>query len=473
MNSRFSIFLTLTLAGLAVLVGGFYGFLALDASQPREQLPRLPHAHDRGGDAETEGGNPGTLTTGPGNFSDLPGRWPGFRGPNRDGKIVTDVPLRKDWPEEGPPVLWRMMVGEGHGGPAVFDGAVYLTDYDREREEDAVRCLSLATGEEIWRYSYSESVKRNHGMSRTVPAVHENYVVSFGPLCQVVCLDRRTGEKVWDTDLVEDYGATVPPWYAGQCPLIEGDTVVLAPGGSPLMFRADLATGDLLWRTAEDLDDMGMTHASIRPVEIGGLRQYVYCSRQGVVSVAASDGRLLWQQPDWKIGIATVPSPVWWGGDRIFFSGGYNAGSMMIRVLEEGGACSTETLFRLPARVFGADQQTPIYYEGQIYGVAPKPAELVCLSLEGERLWSSGAERRFGLGPYVLVNDSLLLLEDKEGILHMVKAGVEGYVEEARADVLDGHDAWAPPAFAGGLFLVRDLTELVCLDLRDAGASRN
>ncbi|GAG51327.1 unnamed protein product, partial [marine sediment metagenome] len=43
----------------------------------------------------------------------------------------------------------------------------------------------------------------------------------------------------------------------------------------------------------------------------------------------------------------------------------------------------------------------------------------------------------------------------------------KGYVPLAQAKVLeDGHEAWGPLALAGGRLILRDLTRMVCLDLR-------
>src|SRR4029078_7150440 len=87
-----------------------------------------------------------------------------------------------------PREIWVIDVGEGYAGAAVRNGRVYVMDYDQAKKQDALRCLSLADGKEIWRFAYPVSVKRNHGMSRTVPATTEKYVVSIGPKCQVVCV---------------------------------------------------------------------------------------------------------------------------------------------------------------------------------------------------------------------------------------------------------------------------------------------
>src|SRR5258708_31398390 len=123
-------------------------------------------------------------------------------------------------------------------------------DYDRDKKQDALRCLSLADGREIWRFAYPVSVKRNHGMSRTVPAVTSNSVVAIGPKCHVVCVDAVSGQLRWGLDLVKQYGTTIPPWYAGQCPLVQNDEVILAPGGKDaLIVSLEIATGKERWHS--------------------------------------------------------------------------------------------------------------------------------------------------------------------------------------------------------------------------------
>jgi len=93
--------------------------------------------------------------------AELPGAWPRFRGPNHDA-ISSDenTTLARSWPDDGPKVLWSVDVGEGFAGAAVLAGRVYILDYEQENKADAVRCLSLDDGKEIWRYSYDVKIKR-------------------------------------------------------------------------------------------------------------------------------------------------------------------------------------------------------------------------------------------------------------------------------------------------------------------------
>lgn len=453
-------------AAMACLAAGLLVYVGR-AGLPDERVPiRVPVAGDGGTDAADRVSplEERTLEVLGELAEEAPGSWAGFRGDHGDAISGEAVRLADRWGEDGPGVLWSVDLGEGYAGAAVRHGRVYVMDYDREKGADALRCFSLADGRELWRFSYPVPVKRNHGMSRTVPVVTDDRVVAIGPKCQVSCLDALTGEFRWGVDMVLQYGTTVPPWYAGQCPVVDNGRVILAPAGEEVLMTAlDLESGDPVWETPNP-KGWKMTHVSVLPVEISGKRTYVYCGHRGVAGVAADDGTLLWQSTSWKISIATVATPVPLPGDRLLFSGGYKAGSMTMRVETNGGDWGTAEEFRLSDDVFGATQQTPLFHEGFIYGVRPN-GELVCLTPEGEIRWTSGLDHRFGLGPFIVADGRIFVMDD-HGTLTMARATPDRFEVLAEAKVLDGHDSWGPMAIAGGRLLVRDLTRMVCVDLK-------
>ena len=192
---------TATLGGVALA-------LWLTSSPAADLAARVPGTDRAPGTARVEAAPvkiSGTLVRGEGRPADLPGSWPRFRGARFDNVCRDTTPLARRWGEGGPPRLWSIDVGEGHAGAAVLNGRVYILDYDRKHHADALRCLSLADGKEIWRFAYPVKVKRNHGMSRTVPAVTDKHVVGLGPKCHVTCLDARSGELRWMLDLVREF----------------------------------------------------------------------------------------------------------------------------------------------------------------------------------------------------------------------------------------------------------------------------
>jgi len=406
----------------------------------------------------------GTLAQLDGVPADIPGAWPRFRGANFDAISSEEISPARTWPANGPDVLWSIDVGEGYAGAAVLAGRVYVLDYDREQQADMIRCLSLEDGRDIWQYSYPVKVKRNHGMSRTVPAVTDKYIVTLGPKCHVTCLDSTTGEFRWMFDLVREFNTKVPPWYAGQCPLIEDGKAIIAPAGDALMMAVDCETGEIVWQTPNP-HGWAMTHSSIIPTEFMGTRMYIYCAGGGVVGVSAEDGGILWEYTGWKIRIANVATPVVVGEGLIFLSGGYNAGSMMLQLIQADETINVQQVFKLEPEIFGSEQHTPIFYDGYIYGIRPDK-RLVCLDLNGEVVWTSTSAHKFGLGPYTVAKGLIYVMNDS-GLLTLVEATPSGYVQFAESKVLDGPDSWGPMAIVSGRLILRDLNRMICLDIAE------
>ena len=405
--------------------------------------------------------------------ADIPGDWPRFRGEDFDNIAQESIPLANAWPQSGPSEMWRIDLGEGHAGPAVVDGRVYVLDYREAEDADALRAFSLKTGGEIWRRWYHNPMKRNHGLSRTVPAVARNSVLTVGPKCHVMCVSADSGQFKWGIDMVQEYGAEVPLWYTGQCPLILDSLAVLAPGGSSLLIAVDLDSGHVVWETPNP-DGWNMSHSSIMPMTLFGRDVLVYAAIGGIVGVQArgeNAGSVLFKTPDWNENVI-APSPLHLGDGRIFMTAGYGAGSMLFQVARSGDSFSIETLLDYePSEGLASEQQTPILYHNHLFSILPKDAgnnrnQLVCSSINNlqEFVYTSGKTTRFGLGPYLIADEKLYILSD-DGTLTMAELSTRRYNELGRAKILDGHDAWGPLALVNGYLIARDSRQMVCVDL--------
>jgi len=389
--------------------------------------------------------------------------WPQFRGPDRNN-ISGEKGLLRQWPDGGPEVLWTVPVAQGYAGAAIVGGRVYHHDYDVETLEWRVYCRNLSDGKEIWRYSDKRRIRPNHGITRTVPSVDGKYVFSFDPKCILHCLDAETGEELWRKSMVADYKSKIPPWYNGQNPLLEEDRVVIATGGDAIMAALDKATGKEIWRTPNP-DGLLLAHASVMPATIAGVRQYLYGTLAGLLGVSPEDGKLLWSH-DRKFNVALSPSPLAVDGERIFLTGPYDAGSVMIRVTKNGAAFSTAVAFDMPDNEWNSEVHTPIVHQGHFYGVGKKRRGLfTCMSFEGKPVWDSDGKAAFGLGSFLLADGMFFILEGKTGMLRLVEANTTGYKELASAQVLSGHDVWGPMALSGGKLVLRDMTKMVCINV--------
>ena len=402
------------------------------------------------------------------------GSWPRFRGAEFDNISRENIRLAETWGETGPDILWSIDLGEGHAGPAVSNGRVYVLDYDEVTRADILRCLSFEDGREIWRRGYEINIKRNHGMSRTIPAVSDQYVVTIGPKCHVMCVDAISGEFYWGLDLQREFEAQEPLWYTGQCPLIDGTTAVIAVGGQSLLIGVDCETGEILWETPNP-SGWQMSHSSVLPYTVYGVPMYIYCAIGGIVGVSADSetaGRVLFESTLWNHNVI-APSPVYIGDGRIFLTAGYGAGSMMLQLHFENGAFSVEALQTLkPEEGMASEQQTPIFYKGHLFSILPKDAgplrnQLVCSHPDDvtQFVWASGKTNRFGLGPYIVADDKLYILSD-DGVLTVIEASPQSYRQLGQTKVLEGVDAWGPLAIVDGKLLARDSRRMVCVDLR-------
>jgi outer membrane protein assembly factor BamB len=411
----------------------------------------------------------GALNPGSAKSSSLSGSWAQFRGNKLDSKSSDPRSILTEWPDNGPSVVWKTKLSKGHGGASIHQGKAYILDYNTETFADVIRCLNVETGQEIWNYAYPVKTKNNHGITRSVPAVNDRFVVTLGPKAQVYCLDAQTGAFIWSKSLVLEYGTVIPKWYSGQCPLMVGEKVLIAPcGPKGFVIQVDCATGQVDW-TAENSMRWDMTHTSITPMTLaGGIETYVYSGSGGVAGVDVKTGEVLWVNRQWKIKIAACASPVVIDQERLFLSAGYSAGCMMIRIFKDDeGNWDSKVIFKLEEKAFGSVQHTPILHEGFLYGTRPN-GELVCLSLEGQVKWASGIQK-YGIGPYMMIGSRMFLLDSKTCDLALVDIQPSAFSPIERKNLWDGHDAYGLMAYNHGLLLLRDLNTMVALDISVGG----
>jgi outer membrane protein assembly factor BamB len=391
--------------------------------------------------------------------------WPQFRGPLRDN-ISKESGLARKWPATGPKVLWSVPVSQGYAGAAIVAGRVYHHDYDEAKNEWCVNCRNFADGKLVWQFREAREIRPNHAITRTVPAVDARFVFSLDPKAVLHCLDVKTGKQVWRKSLVTDYKATIPSWYNGQCPLMERDRLIIGTGGDAILVAVDKATGKDLWRTPNP-GNLLMSHASVMPATIGGVKQYLYGTLKGPLGVAAADGKLLWEFPR-KFNVAVAPSPIAVNGDCVFMTGSYDAGSVMVRLKKSGPASfQAEPVFDMKNNEWNSEVHTPIIHQGHMFAVGKKKRGLFgCLTLDGKQAWTTEGKASFGLGSYILADGLFFVLEGDTGKLRMIEANPTQYNELASAQVLSGQEVWGPMAISGGRMVLRDLSKMVCIDLR-------
>jgi len=406
----------------------------------------------------------------------LSGKWNGFRGPNHDNIAHADVQMR---PLQGDlPVLWSVETGEGHAAAAISDGRVFVLDYNEQLSSDALRCINLQTGEELWRRWYRVPMKRNHGFSRTIPAIADNRVISVGPEGHVMCCDVKTGDLLWTLDMKKRYGSEIPFWYTGQCPCVVEDEVILAPAGKDtLMIGVDLQSGEVRWGTPNTIG-FKMSHSSVIPMTLNGVNTLTYVGVGGVCGISAekSDrGRLLWSANKWQPSVV-APSPLQLGSNLIYLVAGYGAGGALVQIGKNGNGWKADVIDQFKAdKGMSSEQQTPILYKDMLFTILPKDGGAMRERLAiysptdlHKPVWTSASDERFGLGPYVVIDDKLYILRET-GDLYIYQIQKNSMALLHKQTVIkDGVDAWGPMAYADGYLVVRDAKYVVCIQLGES-----
>ncbi len=408
--------------------------------------------------------------------SQLKETWTSFRGGDQDNISKSSIKLIEKFNDTIPDIRWSVELGEGHAGAVIYEGIVYILDYDEEEGADLLRSFDLVSGKELWQRGYHIRVKRNHGKSRTTPAVSEKYIVTMGPKAHLMCVNREDGSLRWGLNVEKDYKTEIPMWYTGQCPIIDNGVAVIATCGSSLMVGIDCETGEILWETPNS-KDWKMSHASIMKMEFAGRKMYVYSALGAVFAVSAEGpkhGEILWATEEWRHDVVAA-SPICMPDGKVFLSAAYGTGCMAIQLKEtDGGIVPEITDVYKPGEGFAAEQQTPIFYKGRLFSILPKYAaslrnQFVCVDPDNyrEMVWTSGKSARFGLGPYILADGKFFILSD-DGVLTIARASTDKYLQLDQIKVFpDGHDAWAPIAVADGYMVLRDSKEMVCINIKE------
>jgi outer membrane protein assembly factor BamB len=392
--------------------------------------------------------------------------WPQFLGPMRNGVAPpAKEKLAPQWPEGGPPLRWSGKLGPGFGGPAIRDGKVYVLDR-LGKDKDVLRCLDLASGTQEWSHPYDAPGKKlQYEGSRSTPAVDDKYVFTIGPFGHFRCVDKVSRQSLWSKNLLADFQGKLPNWGVAISPLLYKDQVIVAALGKTAGVVAyEKATGKQLWRSRP----LGrMAYVSPIVMRVGGADQLIVVTDGGfrVAGLDAASGAVLWVYREWKCSIP-IAAPTDCGDGRLFLTGGYDAGSVMIKIDKQGGKFVPVEVFR--HEKIGSILHNALVYKDHLYVNANTKKThdgLLCMDLEGNIKWQTRQQPNSEKGSLILADGVIFIMDGKKGILRMARADPAGYVELGEVKVLAREPIWAPMAVSGGKLVCRDQGEMKCLDV--------
>ncbi len=394
--------------------------------------------------------------------------WTQWRGPQRNG-ISKEIGLLKQWPAGGPRLLWQVNdIGDGYSTPAVVGKRIYLMS-NIGLENEFVQALSTENGKPIWTTRVGNVGNPNQNppypKARSTPTVDGNFIYALGSDGDLACLELKSGKIRWQKNIRKEFGGQPGDWAYAESPLVDGDVVVVTPGGADAtMVAVNKKTGALIWKSAVPGGDPA-GYASAIVVQTTSGKQYVQCLSKGMVGVDAKTGKFLWRNKEVAKGPAQYFTPIARG--EYVYAGALGVGGVLVRL--KGGDTAEQVYFTrgLPNGIGGA-----VIVGDTIYGTEAGATLVGADLITGQIKWK---DKSIGWAS-VAYADGHLYLHGINGELALVEASSEGHREKGRftppaqpkkkqaGPFPEG--AFAYPVISNGRLFIRDLGTLWAFDIK-------
>lgn len=407
-------------------------------------------------------------------FSSLPvtaADWPQWRGPQRDGNSK-DTGLLKQWPAEGPKLLWQVNdIGDGYSTPIVVGNRIYLMS-NNGMENEFVAARSTNDGKLIWTTRVGNVGNPNQNppypKARSTPTLDGNFLYALGSDGDIACLEAKTGKIRWTKKIRKEFGGIPGEWAYAESPLVDGDLVIVTPGGAEAtMVALNKKTGALVWKSAiPGADPAG--YASAIVVQGGGRKQYVQLLTKGIVGVDAKTGQFLWRYADAAKGPAQYFTPITRG--EFVYGGVLGIGGGMVRLKQDASGVAAEQVYLtrgLPNGIGGA-----VLVGDHIYGTEAQRKLVAADFVTGKMKWEAPD---FGWGS-IAAADGLLYVHLISGEVVLVDASADGFRQKGKFTPPNPpkkkqvgqfpEAAFSYPVIANGRLYIRDLGTLWVYDIK-------
>lgn len=392
--------------------------------------------------------------------------WPSWRGPNRDG-VSTEKGLLDSWKADGPPVAWSANgFGGGFSSVIVANGKIFTMG-----EIDGKCCIvaaSLGDGKIVWKTPIGG------GKPNCTPTYDDGVVYGVTSNGELAACDASTGKVLWSKNFGNDFGGKMMSgWGYSESPLVDGDRLICTPGADDAMLAAlKKKTGEVIWKTkATNLGSKGQDgagYASIVISNAGKVKQYVTIVGRGLISVAADDGRLLWNYNKIANGTANIPTPIV-KGDYVFGSTGYDdGGSALIKVSagRGGNVSASEVWYKESSQLQNHHGGAVLIGNALFMGHGHNNGLPACVDfMTGKDIWRPG--RGPGSGSAALAAaDGKLFFRYQDGVMALMDANPRKFALKGQFKIKTVHaESWSHPVILEGKLYLRDQDDLHCYNI--------
>ena len=383
--------------------------------------------------------------------------WPQWQGPDRTG-LSKETGLLQQWPASGPAVVWSASgLGAGYGSLAIKGDRIFVQGSNGR--QSLVFSLNRADGKSVWSKALGPAGDNDRGPGpRGTPTLDGDRMYVLTESGDLFCLKAVDGSEVWHRNILRDFGGRNIPWLISESPLVDGNNVIVTPGGpNAAIVSLDKMTGKTVWTSKELSDEAG--YASPVVADVQGVRTVMTLTAQAGVGVRASDGKLMWRYRPVANGTANITTPIFFD-NKVFYTSAYNTGGALLGLTAQNGVVDAKEIY------FTREMQNHhggvVLVNGYLYGF--NNSILTCLEFAtGKMMWR---DRSVGKGSLTFA-DGNLYIESENNVVGLAEASPTGYKEKGRFRIADqGLPSWAHPVVSDGRLYIRNQATLASYDIR-------
>jgi outer membrane protein assembly factor BamB len=383
--------------------------------------------------------------------------WPQWRGPSRSA-VSPETGLLRSWPAAGPPRAWSASnLGAGFGSIAVSRDRIFVQGM--RNFQSVVSALNRADGTLAWVKPIGRAGDNDRGPGpRGTPTVDGDRLYVLTENGDLAALRVQDGAIAWQRNILQDFGGRNIDWLISESPLVDGNNVIVSPGGRGAgMAALDKMTGKTAWVSKELSDRPGYSSPIIADVQ--GVRTIMTLTGEAGVGVRAADGKLMWRHPAVSNSTANIATPVFFD-NKVFYSSDYGTGGALLALQAQNGEVRAQEVY------FTRDMQNHhgglVVVNGYLYGF--HNAILTCLEFAtGKVMWRN---RSVGKGSLAYADGSLYIWSE-DNVVGLADASPAAYRETGRFRLPEqGWPSWAHPVISGGRLYIRDQGILTAYNIR-------
>ena len=384
--------------------------------------------------------------------------WPEFHGPGRTN-ISPDTGLLKQWPEGGPPLVWKFSdCGNGYSGVSIADGMIFTAgDFGNQ---ETLLALDM-DGKLLWKAPNGEAWTGASPGSRTTPTYSEGALYQMNPQGRLAAFEAKTGKPIWAVDLKAEFDSKFGVWGLAENVIVDGNKVLCMPGGPKGRIVAlDKRTGKTLWANTEIQDTAAYCSPLI--VTYRGVRQLITMMQKSVAGVEVETGRLVWQAPFVPKSPQNALTPVFHDG-QVFVACGHWSGGTVLKIDPEAKTAAPVWFRKELDNCHGG----AMLIDGRLYGSACRLGgkNFYCVDfLTGQPIKTDATLGKVG----ITLADGMMYCLNHRGTVSLLALGPEGFGIVSQFELKRKPDNYylAHPVVCGGRLYLRGGPDLYAYDVR-------